>query len=99
VRPENPEELLKRVADEKSFVAFVRALAEDWADEQRKEARLPSSPYEAGANGWENGSIGAFLGAAVAWAEVSEADTAAHTLPRNAWRRCADILYMGKVYE
>jgi hypothetical protein len=59
------EGILDAVNDEQSFLRFVQALAEDWEDEQQKELANPSSPYGPGANGWENGTIGAYLNAAV----------------------------------
>ena len=93
------EELLEAVSDETSFVAFVTALAEDWEDERTKEKSKPSSPYGPGANGWENGTIGAFLERSAAWAEDTRAGTAFYQVPTNPWRRCADILHAGKFYE
>ncbi len=86
---------LEAVCDEDSFVAFIDALAADRADERRKEAVSPSSPYGPGANGWENATIEAFLDAAVAWARASKQELK----PENPWRRCADIIYSGKIYE
>ena len=92
-------QLLDAVSDEASFVAFVTALAEDWEDEREKEKRTPSSPYGPGANGWENGTIGAFLERAAAWAEDSAGGMQFYQVPTNPWRRCADILHAGKFYE
>ena len=91
---------LEAVVDEASFVAFLTALAEDWQLERELEQRHPSSPYGAGARGWENGTIGAFLESASAWAEASSNGLPmGYTPPKNPWRRCADIIYMGKIYE
>jgi len=87
------------VVDESSFIRFMSALAEDWEDEKRKEAVSPSSPYGAGANGWQNGTIGAFLERASAWAGSSQGGTPFYTSPSNPWRRCAQILVAGKLYE
>jgi hypothetical protein len=58
-----------------------------------------SSPYSPGANGWENGSIGAFFDAAVSWAEASRNGLQYYEKPDNPWKRAAEIIYMGKVYE
>jgi hypothetical protein len=91
--------LADEVSDEPSFVAFLSALSADWNDERSKEAVTPSSPYGAGANGWENGTIGDFLGAAAAWAEASQCGTPRYDPPSNPWRRCAHILLAGKFYE
>lgn len=62
---------LEAVADRDSFLAFVRAPIADREDEVAKEKINPNSPWGAGANGWENGTIEAYLEAAVACAEAS----------------------------
>ena len=87
------------VVDERSFREFLQLLAADWEDERAKEAITPSNPYSAGANGWENTTIGAYLDAAATWAEASAQGTPFYQPPANSWRRCADILYAGKIYE
>jgi len=91
--------LAERVDDEASLLRFIAALSEDWEDERRKEAVSPSSPYGPGANGWENGTIGAFLERAGSWAEATSQGTEFYAPPTNAWRRVADILLAGKFYE
>jgi len=50
----NLQDILDAVVDEKSFLAFVKALESDWHENE---------------NEWENGTIPAFLESAVAWAE------------------------------
>jgi hypothetical protein len=91
---------LDAVVDEPSFIAFLNALAEDWELERGIEQIRPSSAYGAGARGWENGTIGAFLERAAAWAEDSSGGLpGVYDPPSNPWRRCADIIYMGKIYE
>ncbi|RYD19068.1 MAG: hypothetical protein EOP88_20350 [Verrucomicrobiaceae bacterium] len=92
-------QLAENAIDEASFIEFLSALAQDREDENAKEAIAPSSPYGAGANGWENGTIEAFLGAAAAWAQGSIDGLPLYQKPSNPWRRCADILLMGKLYE
>lgn len=92
-------ELLDAVVDEDSFVAFLSALGADRADEVEKEKQNPSSPYGPGANGWENGTIEAFLESASSWAEASKNGLELYKKPDNPWRRCADIIFMGKKYE
>jgi hypothetical protein len=87
------------VVDEPSLIRFILALAEDWEDEQSKERIAPSSPYGPGANGWENGTIGAFLERAASWAESSRLGLPLYQPSDNPWRRCADILLAGKFYE
>jgi hypothetical protein len=91
--------LIDTVEDEPSFLRFVAALAADWDEERRLESENPSSPYGAGALGWENGSIGAFLGSAHAWGESTSKGTDFYQVPVNPWRRAAEILFAGKFYE
>lgn len=91
---------LDAVVDEPSFIAFLAALAEDWELEREMEKTKPSLPFSPGARGWENGTIGAFLERSAAWAESSSAGLPlGYVVPSNPWRRCADIIYMGKIYE
>lgn len=87
------------VVDEESFIHFLSALFADRKDEVEKEKDNPSSHYGSGANGWENGTIEEFLEAATAWAEASKNGLEFYQKPSNPWKRCADILYMGKIYE
>ncbi len=91
--------LLEQVCDEETFLIFLKALMNDRIDEIEKEKISPSSPYEAGANGWQNNTIDGFLEAAIAWAEDSKDGLKYYEKESNPWKRCADILYMGKVYE
>jgi len=93
------EAILNSVNDEQSFLRFLQALAEDWKDEQQKESTTQSLPYGSGANGWENGTIGAYLDAAARWGDTSIGGLAFYEKPSNAWKRAAQILYMGKIYE
>jgi hypothetical protein len=67
-------------------------------DEVAKEYISPSSPYGPGTNGWENGTIEAYLNAASAWAE-STTFGEAQGLSGNPWRQFAASLYCGKIYE
>jgi hypothetical protein len=85
---------LDRVEDLPSFVRFIDALRKDREDSERKEATHPA-PSDPGWNGWYNGSIGAFLESAVAWAETDPA----HLADENPWKAAARILYAGKHYE
>ena len=48
------------VHDRRTLLEFVKALIAD-REEVAKGAVSPSLPYGRGANGWENGSIEAFL--------------------------------------
>ncbi len=91
--------LVEQVNDEESFLQFVSALAADWHEERDIEAIKPSSPYGPGALGWENGTVGAVLDAAVRWGEGSINGLRFYKKPENAWRRAAQILHAGKFYE
>jgi hypothetical protein len=95
----NLDELLKEVKDEKSFLDFIQALAEDFGNERELEIRNPSPPYSKGALGWENGSIDNMLSAAAAWGNSSSFSKSNKTAEQNPWYRCAHIIYAGKFYE
>jgi hypothetical protein len=99
--PQEPFDLLESVCDEESFLRFLIALAADREDSTAKETVQPSSPYGPDANGWENTTIDRFLFAAVEWARASEKGLplADYEPSSNPWRRCAEILYAGKIYE
>jgi hypothetical protein len=90
-------ERLEQVNDQKSFLAFVKALASDWKDEVEKEKKNPSNPYGPGANGWENGSIDTFLESAVAWAESTNFGKDQGLEENQIWKRFAVFLYCGKI--
>ena len=87
------------VFDEETLISFISALAADREDEVEKEKTKPSSLYGSGANGWGNGTIEAYLGAASAWATSSRNGMPYYKKPENPWKRIADILYAGKIYE
>ena len=91
--------ILSRVQDEATFLDFLLALSRDWEDEQWKERVNPSSPYGPGANGWENGDIGQFLGAAHAWGTAFLHSGDCVEERANGWRRAAAIIYAGRYYE
>ena len=97
--PRDLQDLQDAVCGEETFLRFVAALAEDWDDEQAKERANPSPPHGPGANGWENGTIGALLERAAAWGSATKEGTVPYTPPTNVWRRCAQILWSGKFHE
>ena len=72
-----------RVRDEKSFLAFLDALAADREDDA----------------GWQSSTIKAFLDAAPAWGQVTARKVPASKQDENPWQRCAQILSAGKFYE
>lgn len=87
--------LEEEVNDEASFLKFAEALLHDWVDECQKEKETPSPLGSVGVNGWQNGELGSFLEAAIAWA-------AAHPMFKgelNPWRKFALFLHAGKFYE
>lgn len=100
------EAAFNAVQDENSFLQFLSALAEDRANEVEQEKIQPSPPYSPGANGWQHWSIEDFLEAAAAWGEGSKGGLPLQINgvpkceePSNPWKRCAEIIYMGKHYE
>ena len=93
------QDALERVVDERSLIHFLRVLGHDWNTERQLEAEVPPSPYARAALGRENRSTGEYLEAMVDWAEASEDGLRFYDVPDNPWRRIADILFAGKIYE
>ena len=89
-----PEELLDSISSRESFIQFLEALIADRYHLIGQEKVVPSSPYSAEANGWENSSIENFLEAMQAWAKDSQALNA-----EPSWRGFAQLLLAGKSYE
>ncbi len=91
-------EMAESVRTEADFLRFMKALLADWQDEQEQWKANPGPHYGTpGPNGWENGTIGAFLDAMIAWTESS-----GHTHQRNApadWQLFALMLLAGSRYE
>ncbi len=75
---------LQEVVDEKSFLKFLEFLSKD---------------YNVNQNEWQNAKINHYLEASSDWDTDSIQGLTTYTKPENVWRRCADILYMGKIYE
>lgn len=91
-------ELVEKVTDEQTFVAFLRALGEDFAREQRVIKAAGATGRTIDDSGlWESTSIDQMFEAATAWADSSEwrGDAAEPDI----WRRCAEIVLAGKHYE
>lgn len=96
--PKDLDDLLDQVVDRESFLVFARALMNDRANEVQREKISPSKPYGSGHNGWQNGSIEAYLECCIAWTEAWIGRE--HELPREpSWRSFAEFLYAGKYYE
>jgi len=79
---------LERVTDEKTFRDFLTALAED------RRTSLTDSDSR-----WQWDKIEDFLEAAANWSQDSEKGLSNYQVPSNAWKRCADVIYCGKIYE
>jgi hypothetical protein len=79
---------LENVKDEITFRDFLKALAED----RRDSISDPDSRWQ-----WDN--IEDFLEAAANWSQDSERGLAQYQVPSNVWKRCADIIFSGKIYE
>jgi hypothetical protein len=92
-------DLLEQVKDQESFLVFVGALVENWEDAVQKEKLTPGSTCGRGANGWENGTIGAYLDAALRWAETTRMGQTQGLPAEPNWKAFALFLYSGKIYE
>ena len=77
-------ELLDDVNDEKSFIAFVHALATDLQTDK---------------SSWENPDLNRFLDAALSWAESTNIGASQGMADASPWKRVATMLYCGKIYE
>ena len=91
--------LTKKVCDEETFLEFLYVLMKDREKEVELEKKNPSSPYGAGALGWQNATIEDYLESAIAWAEDSGQSNEFYSKPENPWARVAQILHAGKTYE
>jgi hypothetical protein len=90
-----PEELLDRVTDRDSFIAFVEALAAEREKAEAMERAEPVGYQLGGALGWQNGDISGFLSAALACFDHPDHRTSEEP----SWRLFAEFLYFGKIYE
>ncbi|MGF9697959.1 MULTISPECIES: DUF7660 family protein [Paenibacillus] len=77
-------ELVNEVESEATFMDFLLELSKD-REEQTDE--------------WQNDSIESFLEAAARWGQDSVDGLRHYEKSDNPWERCAQILYMGKIYE
>ncbi len=92
-----PEQLLDEVRDRASFITFVEALIKDWDEAGRLEKENPKYWRYGAPNGWQNGSIGGYLDAALACMQDNPSASALTQEP--SWRALAEFLYAGKIYE
>jgi hypothetical protein len=86
-------ELLESVSDERSFLAFVKSLAADFAADRKVEAQSPSNPNGPSHLGWENWTLDAVLESGAAWAEDTAGNPGFAASRENPWRLCAWVLY------
>ncbi len=77
-------QMLDEVQDEATFIVFLDALMMDKVHSEHE---------------WQNDTIELFLDCAHAWASASINGLPEYKKPDNVWKRCAEILYMGKIYE
>ena len=96
------DELLEQVNSKETFLRYAHALAEDFRDEQEKEAVNPT-PWLGvvqGPNGWYNFTIDGFVQAMCYWAAATSAATDKPMVPEQpSWKSFAEMLSMGKEYE
>ena len=80
----NLTDKLDAVKDERTFVRFLFALSQDRKDNSGE---------------WQWETIEGFLEASAAWAQDTKNGVNAYVVPDNPWKRCAEIVYCGKIYE
>jgi hypothetical protein len=77
-------EKIENVIDEVTFIAFLKEISKDKMEKVQE---------------WENTEIELFFESAADWAEESIAGLKYYNKSENIWKRVAEILYMGKIYE
>ncbi|ADL51189.1 DUF7660 family protein [Clostridium cellulovorans] len=82
-------ELVNKVEDEDDFLDFINELSEDRIKSLQKKS----------SEDWENDTIEDFFERAHEWGVASKEGLRYYEKPQNPWKRCAQILYMGKIYE
>jgi hypothetical protein len=93
-------EMAEKVDSKESFLRFVQALAEDAVAVNASPKRTKDGKLNLSPQGWENGSIAAFLEAMSAWAAADLAHTEQPCVSdKPSWQSFARILHSGKFYE
>ncbi len=93
-------EMADKVNSKESFLRFVEALARDAEAVNTASGRTADGKTDLNPNGWENGSIAAFLDAMSAWAAATHGLNGEPMVSEQAsWRSFARILHAGKFYE
>jgi len=91
-----PEELLDKVVDRDSFIAFVEALAAERAEAMELEKADPKFYCLDGAFNWKNADISSYLYAALSYFHERPLSKPEKT---PSWRMFADFLWCGKIIE
>ncbi|HMV82750.1 MAG TPA: hypothetical protein PLD20_03395 [Blastocatellia bacterium] len=91
-----PEEMLDRVCDKDSFIAFVQALAGEREDAEKIEKENQDIYFVDGAHNWKNADIASFLHAALGYFDERPFHKAEQ---EPSWKMFAEFLYVGKIYE
>lgn len=90
------EELLDQVVDQETFVAFVRALADESATAKEMARNEPERYAYCSVLGWENSDISSFLFSCLEYFETGHFHRPEAT---PSWKMIAKFLYFGKIYE
>jgi hypothetical protein len=91
-----PEQLLQKVRDRETFVAFVRALAAEREEAEKIEKDNPQAYMVDGAHNWKNADIASYLYAALDYFEEKPLHRPAR---EPSWHMFAAFLYCGKIIE
>jgi len=93
-------DMADRVDSKVSFLAFVRALADDAAAADSEGNLTPDSKLNMSPGGWEQGTIADFLHTIEDWAAGNSGLTGEPLVPEQpSWRAFAHLLHSGKFYE
>ena len=90
-----PEEMLNRVKDRDTFIAFVESLASEREKAEELE-RTDQIRYIDGAYDWKNYDIASFLYAALDYFESKPFHKPEES---PSWRMFAEFLWCGKIIE
>lgn len=96
----NLYEMADRVDSKESFLAFIRALADDATSAAKENQHTRDGKINLSPGGWENGTIADFLYTAEAWASGNYGHNGQPHVPvEPSWRSFAHLLHSGKFYE
>ena len=90
---EDPNILYEQVRDQKTFIAFLKALSEEEAKATKLLTENPEEYKYGSVLGWENGGIANYLEAISACLEDGKGF---ETSAKLNWKELADIFYIGK---